>query len=109
MTVTVGWLGTVAGALYMPDESIVPTDVFPPGIEFTCQLTAELEAFCTIALNCTLGARIGLRRTRHHADADRREADATAETLPQELHNAASKKTAKWSGARTRRASAPAE
>src|ERR1700693_312014 len=33
---------------------MVPTVAFPPGAWFTCQLTAELDAFCTTALNCTL-------------------------------------------------------
>ena len=33
---------------------MVPTEEFPPGMPFTCQLTAELEAFCTLARNCTL-------------------------------------------------------
>ena len=34
-------------------ELIVPTVAFPPCTEFTCQVTAELQAFCTITLNCT--------------------------------------------------------
>jgi hypothetical protein len=32
---------------------MVPTEEFPPGVPFTCQLTAEFEAFCTLTRNCT--------------------------------------------------------
>jgi len=32
----------------------VPTEGLPPGIPFTCQVTAGFEAFCTVTRNCTL-------------------------------------------------------
>ena len=55
VTVTVDGLGTVEGAVYKPFALILPTVAkLPPGVAFTCQLTAELAAFCTIALNCTV-------------------------------------------------------
>jgi hypothetical protein len=46
-------LGTAFGAVYRPVESIVPTSTFPELVPFTCQLTVELGAFSTMALNCT--------------------------------------------------------
>jgi hypothetical protein len=46
------WFVTVLGAVYSPLEVIVPTSVFPPEGWLNCQLTAELEAFSTRALNC---------------------------------------------------------
>ena len=33
---------------------MVPTEELPPGIPFTCQLTAGLEAFWTITRSCTV-------------------------------------------------------
>jgi hypothetical protein len=54
VTVTVGGLGTELGAVYKPEALIVPNEAFPPVIKFTCQLTAELPAFCTVAVNGTL-------------------------------------------------------
>jgi hypothetical protein len=42
------------GAVYSPAGSIVPISEFPLVVPFTCQMTAELEAFPTTALNCTL-------------------------------------------------------
>ena len=36
-----------------PAGVIVPTDELPPGIPFTCQVTAGLEAFCTVTTNGT--------------------------------------------------------
>jgi hypothetical protein len=54
VTVSVAGVGTTLGAVNMPEPLIVPTVVFPPGIPFTCQLTAELPAFCTLTVNATL-------------------------------------------------------
>jgi hypothetical protein len=51
--ITVAGLGTEAGAVYQPGESIVPKVGLPLGTMFTCQLTAELAAFCTFAMNWT--------------------------------------------------------
>lgn len=31
----------------------MPTEEFPPGMPFTCQLTAGFDAFWTVAVNCT--------------------------------------------------------
>jgi hypothetical protein len=45
VTVTLGGFGGVAGAPYRPTEFMVPRLEFPPGIEFTCQLTVESVAF----------------------------------------------------------------
>src|SRR5437879_13328659 len=33
---------------------MVPTEEFPPGIPFTCQVTAGFEAFCTFTKNARL-------------------------------------------------------
>src|SRR5260221_9567805 len=54
VTITVGGLGTEFGAVNSPEALIVPTEEFPPGIVFTCQLTAEAPLFCTVAVNGTL-------------------------------------------------------
>jgi hypothetical protein len=54
VTVTVAGLGTISGAVNRPESLIVPTVEFPPCIEFTCQVTAELPAFCTFAVNGTV-------------------------------------------------------
>jgi hypothetical protein len=43
-------LGSEAGAEYSPEESIVPTLVFPPAVPFTDQVTLWLEAFATAAM-----------------------------------------------------------
>jgi hypothetical protein len=51
VTVT-GLDGTDIGAVYKPDEVIVPLLVFPPLAPFTIQLTAVLLAPETEALNC---------------------------------------------------------
>ena len=37
-----------------PEGVMVPTEEFPPGIPFTCQVTAGFEAFCTFTKNCTV-------------------------------------------------------
>ena len=52
MTVTVVVLCTAAGAVYRPALEIVPTVALPPVTPFTCQVTAVLLVFCTVALNC---------------------------------------------------------
>jgi hypothetical protein len=44
--------GTVLGALYKPDEVMVPTAEFPPTAPFTSQFTAVLLVPETVALNC---------------------------------------------------------
>ena len=53
--VTVGGLGTFAGAVYVAasgvEEAIVPVAESPPGVPFTSQMIAALE-FCTVAENC---------------------------------------------------------
>jgi hypothetical protein len=38
--------------VYRPKLEIVPTVALPPVTPFTCQVTAVLLVFCTIALNC---------------------------------------------------------
>src|SRR6266852_1384348 len=46
--------GTEAGAVYKPAESIAPiVTISPPIFPFTCQVTAELAAYCTFARNGT--------------------------------------------------------
>jgi len=49
VTVTVAGL---AGAVYRPELEIVPTVALPPVTPFTCQVTAVLLVFCTVAVNC---------------------------------------------------------
>ena len=48
-TVTVLELGTVAGAVYMPDALIVPVAALPPATPFTCQVTAVFDDPATVA------------------------------------------------------------
>jgi hypothetical protein len=50
-TVTLLELGTVIGAVYMPDELIVPVAALPPATLFTCQVTAVFDDPATVALN----------------------------------------------------------
>jgi hypothetical protein len=38
------------GAVYVPDAEIVPTVALPPDVPFTCQVTAVLLVFTTLAL-----------------------------------------------------------
>ena len=52
MTVTVAGFGTLEGAVYRPELEMVPCEVSPPAIPFTCQVTAVLEEFWTVAVNC---------------------------------------------------------
>ena len=44
--------GAVAGAVYNPEEEIVPTVKFPPAMPFTVQVTAVFDVPVTVALNC---------------------------------------------------------
>jgi hypothetical protein len=43
--------GIVAGGVYNPAAEIVPTALEPPVIPFTCQVTAVLVSFVTVAVN----------------------------------------------------------
>jgi hypothetical protein len=57
-TVKVFVAGTIAGAVYMPDELIVPVVVFPPVTPFTSQETCVLEVLATRAeKDCVAPAR----------------------------------------------------
>ncbi len=38
--------------MYRPELEIVPTVALPPVTPFTCQVTAVLLVFCTVAVNC---------------------------------------------------------
>lgn len=49
-TVTVSVPGTAAGAVYVPDELIVPVAELPPATPFTCQVTAEFDEPATLTL-----------------------------------------------------------
>jgi hypothetical protein len=51
VTVTVAGEGMLVGAVYMPELEIVPTVVLPPATPFTCQVTALLAEFMTVAEN----------------------------------------------------------
>jgi hypothetical protein len=51
-TVTVADEGTIDGAVYNPLVEIVPIVEFPPAIAFTDQVTPELVALLTMAVNC---------------------------------------------------------
>src|SRR5438045_7226119 len=52
VTATVAGFGTTAGAVYRPELDIVPTVALPPVTPLTCQVTAVLLVFCTVAVNC---------------------------------------------------------
>src|SRR5436190_1971488 len=52
VTVTMAGFGTTAGAVYRPELDIVPTVALPPVTPLTCQVTAVLLVFCTVAVNC---------------------------------------------------------
>jgi|SRR5215472_411134 len=52
VTVTAAGLGTTPGAVYRPEPEIVPTAALPPVTPFTCQVTAVLLVFRTVAVNC---------------------------------------------------------
>lgn len=51
VTVAVNVDETVAGAVYIPAEEIVPTVELPPLTPLTCHVTAVLDVFVTVALN----------------------------------------------------------
>ncbi len=44
-------VGIAAGAVYSPADEIVPVVADPPVIPFTCQVTAWLTLFVTVAVN----------------------------------------------------------
>src|SRR5437762_8079343 len=52
VTATVAGFGTTAGAVYRPERDTVPTAALPPLTPLTCQVTAVLLVFCTVAVNC---------------------------------------------------------
>src|SRR5437763_8992154 len=52
VTATVAGFGTTAGAVYRPELDIIPTVALPPLTPLTCQVTAVLLVFCTVAVNC---------------------------------------------------------
>lgn len=52
VTVTGFDAGTVAGAVKSPVALIVPVVAIPPVTPFTCQVTAVLDVFVTLAENC---------------------------------------------------------
>jgi hypothetical protein len=57
-TVTVFEPGTAVGAVYMPDELIVPVPALPPATPFTCQVTEAFDEPVTVALkDCVAPAR----------------------------------------------------
>jgi hypothetical protein len=57
-TVTVLEAGTVFGAVYAPDELIVPVAALPPATPFTCQVTEVFDDPVTVALkDCAAPAR----------------------------------------------------
>jgi len=49
-------LETLAGATYSPEVEMVPLLEFPPVVPLTCQVTAVLEVFSTVAVNCWVPA-----------------------------------------------------
>src|SRR5207245_7664021 len=52
LTDTCAGLGTWAGAVYKPEEEIVPTVAVPPATPFTSQVTFLLPVLVTVAVNC---------------------------------------------------------
>ena len=50
-TLTVAGEGTLMGAMYLPDASILPTKSFPPAMPFTCHLTMLFVPPETLAWN----------------------------------------------------------
>ena len=56
-TRTIAGEGRLAGALYSPAASIIPTVASPPAMSFTSHFTALLELFCTLAWNCWVAPR----------------------------------------------------
>jgi hypothetical protein len=57
-TLTVLNDGTLTGAVYIPEEFMIPVDVLPPVTPLTCQLTEGFEDPLTVAVNfCVKPAR----------------------------------------------------
>ncbi len=52
VTVTEAGFGTALGAVYRPAALTVPCVESPPATPFTCQVTAVLVAYNTLAVNC---------------------------------------------------------
>src|SRR5207248_10125710 len=52
LTDTCAGLGTWAGAVYRPEEEIVPTAAVPPATPFTSQVTFLLLVLVTVAVSC---------------------------------------------------------
>jgi hypothetical protein len=57
VTVTVFGVGKLAGAVYIPFASIVPTVAFPPAVEFTDHVTLLLVLALLLALPLTVAAK----------------------------------------------------
>ena len=55
--VAVGEEGNAEGAVYSPEESMVPTDEFPPVLPFTDQVTPVFVVPVTVAVNCCCSPR----------------------------------------------------
>jgi hypothetical protein len=51
MICTVAGEGKSTGAVYTPEDVIVPTAAFPPGVPFTLQFTAVFVVLTTVAVN----------------------------------------------------------
>ena len=51
MIVAVFGFGIAAGGVYSPVVEIVPVALLPPATPFTCQVTAVLLVFETVAVN----------------------------------------------------------
>ena len=56
VTVTSGLVGMVDGAVYRPEELMVPLVESPPPTPFTAHVTAVLEVLLTVAVNCCVVA-----------------------------------------------------
>ena len=54
MIVTVVGLGRLKGAVYKPVVEMIPIVEFPPGVPFTCHVTAEVERLLMFAANCNV-------------------------------------------------------
>lgn len=54
MIVTVVGFGTLKGAMYRPVVEIMPMVEFPPGVPFTCHVTAVVELLLRLAPNCNV-------------------------------------------------------
>jgi len=54
LIVTVAGLGTEAGAVYNPEELIVPNVELPPRMLFTDQVTVVLVGLTILAVNCSV-------------------------------------------------------